>query len=487
VLELGCADGINLVSMAQTLPGSEFIGIDLSGRQVAEGQAMVRRLGLENVALRQLDILDVDDDFGMFDYIIVYGVYSWVPRPVQEKILAICQERLSPDGVAYVNYNTYPGWHLRGAVREMMLYHTRQFDDAQVRSDQARGLLDFLTGSVPMLTGSMMKDEGYGAALQSEQERLADHSDSYLLHELLEEFNEPVYFHQFMENAAQHGLQYLAEAQFSIMLASNFPPPVRETLSKLGQDIVDTEQYMDFLRNRMFRQTLLCHQDIVLERALGPECLQSLYVASQVLPVSPELDIHSTAVDKFRGPSGVVVSTNNPINKAALLYLSRVWPKAVPFDTLVEEARTTLNGVQAQDAATRAQDIEGVGDAVLKAYAVDLVELHTLPSPFKLEAGARPQASSLARLQIGESNRLTNLRHEMCSLEDELDCRLLPYLDGEHDRADLVSLLADWAAAGTLKVSPDGQGAHTVAQADVLAGVLDSSLSRLAQAALLMA
>ncbi|HEV3416510.1 MAG TPA: class I SAM-dependent methyltransferase, partial [Pirellulales bacterium] len=35
VLELGCASGSNLIPMAYALPQAEFIGIDLSARQIA--------------------------------------------------------------------------------------------------------------------------------------------------------------------------------------------------------------------------------------------------------------------------------------------------------------------------------------------------------------------------------------------------------------------------------------------------------------------
>ncbi len=39
------------------------------------------------------------------------GVYSWVPGSVQDRILAICARHLVPEGIGYVSYNTYPGWH----------------------------------------------------------------------------------------------------------------------------------------------------------------------------------------------------------------------------------------------------------------------------------------------------------------------------------------------------------------------------------------
>jgi tRNA G46 methylase TrmB len=48
VLEVGCAGGGNLIPMAEALPDSEFVGIDLSARQLAAALAVVRELGLKN-------------------------------------------------------------------------------------------------------------------------------------------------------------------------------------------------------------------------------------------------------------------------------------------------------------------------------------------------------------------------------------------------------------------------------------------------------
>src|SRR5581483_1825348 len=100
VLELGCAGGGNLIPMAEALPESEFVGIDLSGRQIADGQGIVRALGLRNITLRHASILDVDGLYGPFDYVICHGVFSWVPNAVREKILDICAKHLTPRGVA---------------------------------------------------------------------------------------------------------------------------------------------------------------------------------------------------------------------------------------------------------------------------------------------------------------------------------------------------------------------------------------------------
>src|SRR5262249_54229313 len=147
VLEIGCASGGNIIPMAEQLPGSRFVGIDLSPVQVAAGQRTIERTRLTNVELRNTSVLDVDECLGTFDYVVSHGVYSWVPPAVQNKILEVCSRNLAPNGIAYVSYNTYPGWHMRGLIREMMCYHTARFHDAQTRIRQARALLDFLAKS----------------------------------------------------------------------------------------------------------------------------------------------------------------------------------------------------------------------------------------------------------------------------------------------------------------------------------------------------
>src|SRR5262245_13686613 len=110
VLELGGASGGNLLPMAIDFPESEFIGIDLSLRQIDAGRRMVADLDVRNLDLRAMSIMDVDASFGQFDYIIAHGVLSWVAADVQDKILAICRENLRPGGVALASYNTLPGW-----------------------------------------------------------------------------------------------------------------------------------------------------------------------------------------------------------------------------------------------------------------------------------------------------------------------------------------------------------------------------------------
>ncbi len=143
VLELGCGEGGNLIPMAYVFPGSTFLGLDAAGSAVALGREQISALGLTNVTLVHVDLLDASN-LGTFDYVIAHGVYSWVPPSVQERVLAIASEVLAPNGVAYVSYNALPGGHVRNAMRQMMLWHVRDFEEPDERMAQARGLVRFL-------------------------------------------------------------------------------------------------------------------------------------------------------------------------------------------------------------------------------------------------------------------------------------------------------------------------------------------------------
>src|SRR5215467_2892740 len=56
VLEIGCGDGANLLSMAATSPGSRFVGFDLAETAIAHARATARAAGLTNVAFSVMDI-----------------------------------------------------------------------------------------------------------------------------------------------------------------------------------------------------------------------------------------------------------------------------------------------------------------------------------------------------------------------------------------------------------------------------------------------
>ncbi|MBL8945654.1 MAG: class I SAM-dependent methyltransferase, partial [Myxococcales bacterium] len=457
VLELGCASGGNLLPLAERAPEASFVGVDLSAAQISAGLALRDAVGLDNVELRHGDILDVDASWGAFDYVICHGVYSWVPPAVQDRILAICRDRLTEHGVAYISYNTYPGWHAREMVRNMMRWHVRGLTDPAQRIGQSRALIDFLAGAVSD------QASGYGAMLTRELELLSRAGDDYLFHEHLEECNAPVYFHEFADRIDHHGLQYLCESDVHMMLARDLPQGVRETLDRIAPDLVRMEQYVDFVRNRQFRASLVCRRERPLVRALGPGSLAGLRLgfagattSSVTCDLTPEVEC------SFETEAGICVRSSQPITKAALSVLHSLWPADLGFDELWQRAASSLAaaGLRAGDpAASRARLGGDLLDCLLGGGAV---EVRCEPPVLVPAAGARPRIPAGARWLAGHQGWVPTGRHQTLEL-DRFGVEVVLACDGTRDRDAVQQELAAAIDAGRLTL-PEGDGPATPAE-----------------------
>lgn len=279
VLEIGCGRGWNLFPMAYDLPESTFVGLDYAARPIALGRKDVASLALDNLQLLQQDILDDSADLGTFDYIIAHGVYSWTPPAVRDRVLALCHEHLSPHGVAFISYITYPGGYLTRMNREMMRFHMQHFEGTRNQIRQGRAMFK-------LLVEAQTTDTPYRILLEHAYERIRIAPDEYLYHDDLSESYYPCYFHQFVDHAQQHGLQYLAEAVFSETFGNAFPASVEAALNSMGDNVVLKQQYLDFMHGRTFRQSLLCHQEVALERDSSASRLGSMYVAAPAREVA---------------------------------------------------------------------------------------------------------------------------------------------------------------------------------------------------------
>ena len=482
VLELGCGDGINVISVAQGLPTAECIGIDLAGAGIDKGQGIIKHLGLRNVDLQQFDIMDVGDEFGKFDYIIAHGIYSWIPTPVRDKLLAICKANLTENGVAYISYNTFPGCHLRQMVRGMMRFHVSEIDDPRQKIDQGRALVKFLSES------SAEEPGFYRSILSKEYERVSQQLESSVFHDDLSDVNHPVYFHEFVKHATQHGLQYLAEAQFFEMQSGLFDRETVDVVNRMADSRIAKEQYLDFLKCRSFRQTLLVHNEQKLDLDIHPEKLTEFYIASPIRPEKELNNIGSSSVETFLGPNKSSIKVDKPLVKAALVLLGNAWPQAIHFSELLSQAREFVGNVSQDLLASEKEDIHALGQVLLRAYAAGIIELHVSAPTFVTEPSQRPRASSLARLQAEGEGSMINLRHHNVQVEAPMSRALLRLLDGSRDRAALLDDLTEMVASGAATLSDSNEIPLDTSKArDIIAGNLEDNLVAFGRMALLAA
>lgn len=143
VLELGCGDGGNALSIAASLPGAAVVGVDAAGAAVARGAELARAAGLGNVELRAGDFESLSvESLGEVDYVVAHGVYSWIPPAARVALLACVRRVLAPHGIAYVSYNAYPGSYLRDMARDMLRWHLRDVEDPAARLADAHELME---------------------------------------------------------------------------------------------------------------------------------------------------------------------------------------------------------------------------------------------------------------------------------------------------------------------------------------------------------
>lgn len=278
VLELGATYGGNIISQALFNPDATFVGIELSQEQVEKGNEVIANAGLTNVSLVQSDIASIGSEIGTFDYIIAHGVYSWVDDGVKDALLRLIDEHLAEDGIAYVSYNTYPGWHTMEEVRQLMMFSNR--DKAQFNHKE-KVLHGKTIGSIvgsQILKYDNLKERNskFLGALRSVMQK----DEYYVGHDHLEPNNDPVYFYQFNDHLGAHNLAYLCDADLTLSMVRSFDADIADTLDKLAlNDHVAQEQYLDFMLDTTFRKSIICkakHAESVTYDMGNPELVNSV-------------------------------------------------------------------------------------------------------------------------------------------------------------------------------------------------------------------
>lgn len=488
VLEIGCAGGGNLLPMAAAFPNSRFVGLDYSAVQIAAANAARESLALGNIEFLCQDIREADaGTLGQFDYVIAHGIYSWLPPDAQEAMLNLYRDCLAPGGIAYISYNTLPGWRMRGIVRDMMLFHAELFGDDSKKIEQGKALLDFMAASIPT------ENNPYGLYLKHELQLISTVNDSYLRHDHLEEHNEPLYFREFIRRANSKGLSYLGESDFATMVGTGIAESAYRQLSAEIKDIIRLEQYMDFLRNRTFRQTLLVKEGVNIQRRLVGANIESLYVSASLHPEvsgqetqekATEVPLDDVTVVGFKVAGGQGLQTGSAITKAALVCLAEIYPQTIAFADLVRAARQRLSAAR-RSAVSERLDGARLSDDLLIAYTMPgLIYLHAWQPSITDTTAAKPATTPYIRWQAERGTELTSLLHETVRV-DEPGRLLLLELDGTKSKAELAQVLHGMIADGRIRAEEDGRSLVLAADDPRLGELLDQLLAQLARLSLL--
>ena len=395
VLELGCGSGAHLLPSAVQHPQSSFIGCDLSRGALASARRIVEELSLTNVELRHADLCDVDEGWGCFDYIWCHDVFSWVAPDVRQRILAILRRHLAPEGVGFVSYDAFPGWHLHRVARDLMRYHAGTLTDPRQAVHEARAIL-------ALAAAVQDQDPGpYAALLREAYVSFSAMRDDQLYHLAFSEHHQPFYFHEFTQVIGAAGLQFLADADVARLSGPREPASVRAFLDV--QPSAGQQQYVDFLKNCTTRNALVCHREVQLCGTPDDSVLRDSWIGWATLP-------------------HVELSAPDPQIQEALSRLEERRPEFVAFGDLTSSGPLPTG-------------------FFMDAWAAGALDVVLSPPRLSSRISDHPAVSPLARLQAKEIPTVTNQKSEPVRLTD-LDRHVVTLLDGAHSTHAVIESVA---------------------------------------------
>ncbi|MEO6740754.1 MAG: class I SAM-dependent methyltransferase, partial [Chthoniobacteraceae bacterium] len=364
VLELGCGEGMNLLPLAERFPKSDFVGVDFSAKQIATAESARAACGIGNARFVCADLRSWKPE-GAFDYIIAHGVYSWVPAEVRERLLALCAEALSRNGVAYVSYNTLPGWGLPGGVRTFLLSEMGGCvsPDAQMaRATEVMGALS-----------ECMKDQrgSYAANLRDTLDDMRAKPPGMLFHDELAAVNEPCTFTEFTTHAARHGLHYVAEAHYATMQFANVPATMHAALAPLQLDFTRRQQFMDVLFQRWLRNSLLSPAQVTPDRAIRNGVLADCALGLRVTFDAGNINLRPGHAMRFTGIHGLVLEASEPVEKAILTVLASSFPERLPFPRVCAMMNQSLSEAE----LPCAQNFSALHEFLHRLFALDVLDV----------------------------------------------------------------------------------------------------------------
>lgn len=418
VLELGCASGGNIIPLAAKFPNAYFIGIDRSERHIDQGRRRIAALGLSNIELRLGDLTNLKFAEQRFDYVICHGVFSWVPKKVQDAIFRICRENLTEHGVATISYNVLPGWHLRNIVRDICLHHVGTAGPPLERVAKARGVLESIATSAN-------ETEPYGLLLRSEAKRIARRPSAYILGEFLVPDNAPCYFHEFVERAGKYGLSFLCEGDLNSSIPEIRDPETRRRNKSLaGSSPMALEQYIDFLTGRTFRRSVLVRSQHArhVKRNRSFERLRGLHFASPIrVSAAPE---RSEKPSADKDEQGQTAKTKHHSVRIALQRLAQAYPATLTLEQLTENLPS--------------ESVGRICSALFALVVAGQATASTLPTTVGRADAEYPKMWSLARIEAaGKQPWLTSLNHLPVPLS-VVPMELVTLLDGTNRRRALA-------------------------------------------------
>lgn len=424
VLDIGCGSGTNLLAMAERMPGSQFVGIDFAAPEIESARALAAEAGLENVKFEQADLLTWELGDEKYDYIIAYGLFSWVPDEVKDRLFQACHECLAPDGMACISYMTYPGCKQPEAFRDLLRLRTESCDSPAEKVATSHQVLDFLERAYDQLP-----NQAHSNHMREQVRQICRKEPHFLLLDDLGVERDPCYLMQFANWAAEHHLRYVGESEFHMMFLENLPPDSARELAAMELDRLETEQMLDFVVNRSFRCSLLVRNEATQTKGLNAKALDELCFRPALVPDGiPELNPEE---GRFRTKWGTCVTLRSEPLVAFSRALATRPGTFTPFPDVLSVAQKLANRTFTD------VEVSLLREDLLSLFVRRQLDISALAFAPTCVMPLRPKLTPLNRAAARRRSIVVTAAHEASRInsKEQTFCELL---DGTHDHEELL-------------------------------------------------
>ncbi|WP_284180328.1 methyltransferase regulatory domain-containing protein [Rhabdaerophilum sp. SD176] len=249
--ELGFGQGMSLAIHAAG-SATEWWGTDFNPAQAHFAQSIVETSGAKAHAFDlAFHEFATRSDLPEFDFIGLHGIWSWISDENRGVIAEFLRKRLAVGGVAYISYNTLPGWAGFAPMRHLMTQH------AEILGAPGRGVVNRIDGAIEFAERLLATNPGYARmtpTLGDRLNRVKGQNRHYLAHEYFNRDWHPMHFATMTEFLEEAKLQFAASATLLDHIdAINLTAEQQAFLN----DIPDSsfrQSVRDFMVNQQFRK-----------------------------------------------------------------------------------------------------------------------------------------------------------------------------------------------------------------------------------------
>lgn len=252
-LELGYGQGLS-ANIHAAATEVEVWGVDFNPIHAANAQSLAEAAG-SNAHFSDDSFADflARADAPMFDYIGLHGVWSWVSDENRRAIVEVLRRHLKVGGLAYISYNTLPGWSVAMPLRHMLTLH------AEAVGNYAQGVVGRIEGSISFGSRLHEAKARYFAANPNAKARLdaiAGQNRNYVAHEYFNRDWAPMYFSEMHAALSEAKLGYMGSAALIEQIDGlNLNAEQRAILNETPYAVL-RETVRDFLTNQQFRRDI---------------------------------------------------------------------------------------------------------------------------------------------------------------------------------------------------------------------------------------